>query len=467
MDTFRKLLILILITFISDNVIAQINPLQSEPLTIRAPAGLTVNQTLSPFDTLLAKPLSPTSSLIEGSTVGKIGASEFELLLQKPFSNPSIATSATAALLGVLPKTPYTFLGALALPYVIDAVTGQVQHQTVSEPTPYPTQSLTTYCFNGWTPVQWCQNSYPTQLGMRASNFNNSGASLTFQCQYPAPNNNLVGSRSCTPTYDNQCSGANTWNSDYSKCRIPCTSPSVYDSATQTCSGSAFNEPANAAQLEQDINDTFNNNPAAALPVLSDLLEHDIVPTSQPTIVSDTMPAPIPGSTKTETQNSFDPVSGHPTTTTKTTETEYQVSKSGPNQVDVIPTTTTTTTTTDNVTNITTTTTNTTVNNPSDTSKGENPPTDCDKYPESIGCSQYGTPATPEIITTTAIPIPTSFTSWGSGTCPADVTVSNHFMTGLTFSYAPVCTFLSSLAPVLIAIGWLISGYMIIGGVRD
>lgn len=91
-------------------------------------------------------------------------------------------------------------------------------------------------------------------------------------------------------------------------------------------------------------------------------------------------------------------------------------------------------------------------------------PTQCDKYPDSIACSEYGTPeAMPNIpvhdlpINATPIPVGTS------GQCPADITTSIY---GLTWSYQPICDFASAVRPLIIGFAWLAFAYIVAGTVR-
>ncbi|WP_333877508.1 virulence factor TspB C-terminal domain-related protein [Methylobacter sp.] len=68
------------------------------------------------------------------------------------------------------------------------------------------------------------------------------------------------------------------------------------------------------------------------------------------------------------------------------------------------------------------------------------------------------------------ISAPTSFapTSWGSGSCPADeVATLRSGGQSLSFSYQPLCNLASGIAPVLIAISFLLAGYIVLGSVKD
>lgn len=110
--------------------------------------------------------------------------------------------------------------------------------------------------------------------------------------------------------------------------------------------------------------------------------------------------------------------------------------------------------------------TTTTVNAPPDTpptTQQTTQKTDCEKFPMHIGCSDYGTPAPQEIIPVESIPLSNAYTSWGSGSCPAAVSLPH----GMTFKYDSMCSALVLLKPILIAMGLLISMFIVSGGVKE
>lgn len=92
--------------------------------------------------------------------------------------------------------------------------------------------------------------------------------------------------------------------------------------------------------------------------------------------------------------------------------------------------------------------------------------TDCDKYPNIIGCSEYGTPSTPDVIPTNQIAVSTGFTPvGGAGSCPADVQLS--FMGQMIpWSYSPICDFATMIRPLIIGFAWLSFGFTVISGFR-
>ncbi len=95
-------------------------------------------------------------------------------------------------------------------------------------------------------------------------------------------------------------------------------------------------------------------------------------------------------------------------------------------------------------------------------------PTQCDKYPNSLGCAELGTvdevPVADETRSIAAIdPITTI---GGVGACPAPLTASFMGQT-VSFSYDMPCQFATSLKPLILAIAWLSAGLIFIGGVRQ
>lgn len=91
----------------------------------------------------------------------------------------------------------------------------------------------------------------------------------------------------------------------------------------------------------------------------------------------------------------------------------------------------------------------------------------CDKYPNSLGCAELGTvddlPVPEETRSIAAI---TPVSIGGAGSCPEPLTAT--FMgQSVSFSYDMPCQFASSLKPLILAIAWLSSGLIFIGGVRQ
>lgn len=119
-----------------------------------------------------------------------------------------------------------------------------------------------------------------------------------------------------------------------------------------------------------------------------------------------------------------------------------------------------TTTTTTPVTGLPSTTTTTQSPNTEATPKEQL--TDCEKFPNSIGCSNYGDIPVAEVLPVTVLPATFSYTSWGSGSCPASQIVH-----GITFNYTPYCEKFVMLKPVILVLGLIASLFIVIGPVRE
>jgi len=93
--------------------------------------------------------------------------------------------------------------------------------------------------------------------------------------------------------------------------------------------------------------------------------------------------------------------------------------------------------------------------------------TDCDKYPSSVGCMQYGDVPVPEVLPTSAVSIALSPTSLGSGSCPPPKILDLHGQSDITLSYQPYCDFSTSIKPIIVAFAWLTAGFIVMGAVRE
>lgn len=92
--------------------------------------------------------------------------------------------------------------------------------------------------------------------------------------------------------------------------------------------------------------------------------------------------------------------------------------------------------------------------------------TDCDKYPTSVGCTDLGTPASPEPVPTTELPVNATVTPiGGSGACPSPASLS-FLGQPLTWSYQPICDFAGMIRPLVIGFAWLTFGLIVVGAIR-
>jgi len=92
-----------------------------------------------------------------------------------------------------------------------------------------------------------------------------------------------------------------------------------------------------------------------------------------------------------------------------------------------------------------------------------NKKTDCQLTPNSAGCAILDSPGAPESLLTDEVGISLGHASWGSGVCPSSVSVSH----GVAFDYQPMCSQLVFFKPILIAVGLIISLFIVSGGVKD
>jgi hypothetical protein len=92
--------------------------------------------------------------------------------------------------------------------------------------------------------------------------------------------------------------------------------------------------------------------------------------------------------------------------------------------------------------------------------------TDCDKYPTAVGCLGLGDVPPPDEIQSIDVPVSLSPSSWGSGSCPGEISLPLSIGTK-QFSLQPVCDFMTALYPVVIAISWLMAGFIVVGAVKD
>lgn len=440
---------------------------------VRGANGVVVSQ--PSIDSMVSKIGTGAGNVTASGTQSfTVGGKSAAVGVSKNIDGAALATTVASALLS---KNALGLVATLSLPYVIDSLTGEVQHQTTSPQTP----ATTTAPINANSMT--CQNPVKTISAFNqcvpagnyyVSTYLQSACSAT-SCPYRnlvrRTSDNYQISVAITFPLGSVCPSGAIWNTTQVACVLTtptCTAPSVYDSATGMCTGSAINEPANAQQLAQDVQDTFNNSPQVApLTAIDTLLDNDVdVPSGSPSI-TDT-PEPITGEKTTDVQHGFDPATSHPTTTTteKQDTVQFSPDPSSPNTLDAKKQTTTTTTTVDDLTGqVISTNTSTETTTPGEAQTNEQQ-TDCDKYPESIGCSEYGEVTEPENIPTVDVGINFSPSSLGSGSCPAPQTMNLHFVGAVQLSYQPVCDFASAVRPFFLAFAYLAAGMLVIGEVR-
>ncbi len=124
---------------------------------------------------------------------------------------------------------------------------------------------------------------------------------------------------------------------------------------------------------------------------------------------------------------------------------------------------------TNDTTGASTTTTTTTVG----TAGGDKPQlTDCDKIPDSVGCTELGMPPTAENLPKSTVAVtltPTVFAS--SASCPGDSTVPINigpFHSSATFSYAALCSAATgTMAPIVLLLGAAAAAFVFVGGLKS
>lgn len=91
--------------------------------------------------------------------------------------------------------------------------------------------------------------------------------------------------------------------------------------------------------------------------------------------------------------------------------------------------------------------------------------TDCEKNPNSIGCSEFGSVDDSELerkeLTGTVTPIDMG----GSGQCPAPLS-STVLGQHIEFSFDPACRFAGAMRPIVLVLAWLAAAYILSGAVR-
>lgn len=272
------------------------------------------------------------------------------------------------------------------------------------------------------------------------------------------------------PTYRYSCSSGNYFNKSSNSCQVR-----PVCSSEQTWDGQACVDSAGVAISDQELKDRLNGQPIPAGKdgnVLAEAVvkalaaeaaaKYDASQT-QKDFVPDADPVP-----QVETPAN---VSLSPQTTVSPDGTVQEVAK----QIQFSPGSTPDTVTATERSTVTNTAPNGAVtvktvdNAPGDTTPqpATPPKVQCDLYPDTLGCASLEVAVSPDQIPSNPVSIGLTPSSWGSGTCPADVVLNAPFGKTATFSYAPTCQFLSYLSPVLIAIGWITAGWMVIGGVKD
>lgn len=92
--------------------------------------------------------------------------------------------------------------------------------------------------------------------------------------------------------------------------------------------------------------------------------------------------------------------------------------------------------------------------------------TDCDKYPNSVGCADWGTPDDPALPNKDIAVLVTPVDFSGAGVCPAPRTVAISGFS-LNLSYQPFCDFAGYVRPAVLALAWLAAAFIVFGRVGE
>jgi hypothetical protein len=110
------------------------------------------------------------------------------------------------------------------------------------------------------------------------------------------------------------------------------------------------------------------------------------------------------------------------------------------------------------------------VSNPLPQDTTETQPTDCEKFPNSLGCADMATPDSEalqsEDFGMDLITPVTSGKLGQSGSCPAPL-VASFLGQQVEFTFDPLCSYANALKPLVLVMAWLAAGVIFIGGVRN
>jgi len=208
--------------------------------------------------------------------------------------------------------------------------------------------------------------------------------------------------------------------------------------------------PSTAAKVEPFLN-SYPPSPAEAPEVIADVAKNS--PADAPASSSPTVTAPASSAISAPTKT----VSPDGTVQTQQTQTDYvQVS---PQSFSATERTTTTNTSPAGVTT-------TTITEQAPAAPPAAPLTDCEKNPAAIGCANLGTPSVAEVLPTVAATVSISPISLGAGSCPASPSMATS-RGSFTLSMQPTCDFATMIAPLFIALCWLVAGYIVFGQVKE
>lgn len=107
------------------------------------------------------------------------------------------------------------------------------------------------------------------------------------------------------------------------------------------------------------------------------------------------------------------------------------------------------------------------VQNPEPVDLPESQLTQCDKYPDTVGCARLGSIPDETLLTENrSIALIQPVDIGNAGQCPAPMTATVAGMT-IEWSFDPLCQYANALRPLVLALAWLSAGVIFIGGVRN
>lgn len=109
------------------------------------------------------------------------------------------------------------------------------------------------------------------------------------------------------------------------------------------------------------------------------------------------------------------------------------------------------------------------VTQPTNQDTQEQPPTEsqCDKYPNTLGCANLDQPTAENLNQETRnVSLISPVTVGNAGSCPAPLTASFMGQT-VEFKFDPLCQFANTLRPLVLSLAWLGAGFIFVGGVRN
>jgi len=413
----------------------------------------------SEFGQLLGNGYRASGSLIPGATVYTDGSELAKLLRTGDVPTPvggrlpvsavsSIEKVALGAILGkyLLKSLPFVATGVALYDVAVElgilagknVATGATEFSKVVEGTPINQYVYAARRDNQAEPTAWPFTSIAPACTAYIATVDNGNFHLVTAYPATGTTQRSGGCYMCR-TYDGYCMTHGIW-AKYSS--VPGTSslrPVPYQEFVDTVAAkSGWPTSSRFPSLITDAV-TATNQP---------IPEQTTIGKPSPLTLSG--PSTSPGPVETITH-----ADGTKTVTTTTFTNTYT-----DNTVTQTSTTTISTVNIDNsVTNISTTTT-TNEPSPAEPSSKDNQPTDCDKIPDSIGCSKFGDPPASDPLNRRSVPLDITPLSFAGGSCPPPVTFTA-LGVQRQFSYSPLCDKLIYIKYLILALAGFFAAYVL------